>query len=180
MHFRLLMILAALIYAGPTLAEDCNFNWMLASEDGSKPSKEQYAEKDRREKECTSRVADEKKQAQNAPTRLKKEFKVDAAKMTDKEATARLNEEVKKQADARKADEARRQEAHQNKQMQHADELMKKQSDMLKGMGVNMESASDESDAQADAAELQAIRKWSIAAWRQSARGRRAMRSFHV
>lgn len=74
-------------------AEECNYTWILISEDGSKPSPAQYAEKDRREAECRQRVADEKQQVGNARKRLDSEFGVDAADMTDGEAIARLQEE---------------------------------------------------------------------------------------
>ena len=161
MRLKLLILLTVLMYTGPAFAMDeCNFNWMLANEDGSKVTKAQIAEKEEREKACRKRVAEEKKQANNARTRLKKEFKVDGSKMTDKEAIARLDEEVMRSAAARKEAEERRREAQHDKQVQHADELMKKQSDMLKGMGVNMGGGFGEgSDDEADAAELHAYQK---------------------
>lgn len=156
MRMTNLVLLTTLMFAGRVFAEDCNFNWVLFNEDGSKPTKAQHAEKKQKETECKQRVADEKQQARNARDRLKKEFKVDASKMTNNEAIVRLNEEVQKRADARKAEEERQNEARDNARMKQADELMEKQNRMLKGAGYNIEGLMGESDEQADAAELQA------------------------
>ncbi|TVO78443.1 hypothetical protein [Sedimenticola selenatireducens] len=141
-----------------SFAEECNYNWILANTDGSKATKEQYIEKDRREAECKKRVTDQAKKVSNARQRLKNEFKIDPSGMTDDEAIARLSEEQNNRRQAKEEAEARRQEAADEKRMSQIDQMMDKQNQMLKGLGVTLGSmgaggASNDSDI--DPAELQ-------------------------
>lgn len=160
--FARVSIILVLSFGGissPAFAADpeCNYNWMLANDDGSKATAAQYAEKDRREAECRRNLADQKQRAANARARLKGEFKVDAGTMSDSEAIARLQEEVDRRAEAQNDASERRAEAAEQKRMEQASSMLDKQDRMLKGQGVNMKtSAADELDEdEIDPTELQ-------------------------
>lgn len=125
---------------------DCNYAWMLASEDGSKPSQEMIDAKNQREADCRQRKTDSKKEADNARVRLGNEFDVDAGDMTDQEAVRRLAEEVdqkrrddEEEADLR-ADQADRARASDINQM------MDRQDKMLQGLGVSMNTGDNDDD----------------------------------
>ncbi len=166
--FRALALVAAVLVMPVAAAQeqksvnerDCDYSYMLVNEDGSKTRAEQYAKKDQHEAECRRDNADHKQRAANARVRLTGEFKVDSGGMSDKEAIARLNEEIGKKAEADKnARELRAQQAEQQR-MNQASAMLDKQDQMLKGLGVNLRTsrAEDEegpSDAEYDATELQ-------------------------
>lgn len=147
-----------------SLAEECNYNWILANTDGSKPTKEQYDEKQSREQQCAKRIADEKHRAANARTRLKKEFEVDDSGLSDAEAVVRLEEEIDNRRREQEEAENRRQEAAEQKRMGDIQQLMDKQDKMLQGLGVNMggpaaASGGDSNESDIDPIELQMYQK---------------------
>lgn len=124
--------------------ENCNHQWMLITEDGSKPTQDMINQKNEREAACRKRNADAKKEAANARERLQKDFRVDAGNMTDHEAIQRLAEEVDNRRRANEEASARREEAAQAEQANRFGKLMDKQNKMLKGIGVDMGDDDDE------------------------------------
>lgn len=154
---------AVWMLTGTSLAhaeENCNYQWMLIAEDGSRPTQDMIDQKNEREAACKKRNADAKKEAANARKRLQNDFKFDAGDMTDQEAIQRLTEEVENRRRDNEAANTRREEAFEAEQASRAAKLMDRQNRMLKGMGVNMgddedeESDSDSADG-IDPVELQ-------------------------
>lgn len=161
------VLIAAALFASfhvqvTVASEDCNYNWILANTDGSKATPDQYAEKERREKECKRNQAETKQRGAAARKRLKGEFGIDASGLSDSEAIVQLNAEVnQKKNDASAAAEAKANAAEKRRQDQN-DALLKKQDEMLKEMGVKPNAlaagVADDSD-EPDPAELQQYQK---------------------
>lgn len=158
-------ILFAVFFAvGPVAGaadDECNFNFMLGGEDGSKPTEAQKAAKAQREAECRRQVAERRQQAAQARTRLKAEFGVDASKFSDQMAIGRLEEEIGKRDEKRQEDKERQARAADQQRMNQAAALMKQQDQMLKSQGVKVGSGAgaDAGDDEYDAVELQSYQK---------------------
>lgn len=148
----------AMLGTSPTHADevDCNFTYLLYAEDGSGASQEMVEAKEQREAECRQRKIEDAKEAKHARKRLEKEFGVAAADMTDREAIARLAEEVnRREREEKEAADLRAERAEQAR-MNKADKLMSRQNSMLKSLGVDMASDDeDEDDYGVDPVELQ-------------------------
>ena len=140
---------------------DCNYAYMLMNEDGSKPTAEQHVLKEQREAECRRNRADRQKRAVSARARLKSEFQVDGSSMSDREAIARLDQEIAKKAEAEREASERRAEAAEQERMKQVSAALKQQDQKLKGLGYKLRTApaSDDDegsdDEELDAAELQ-------------------------
>jgi hypothetical protein len=141
-------------FATPALAEECDFTWILINTDGSKPSAEQHAEKDRKERECKKRLADEKRDGAAARARLGSEFEIDSGKLTDGQAIARLAQELDARKRAEEDARARREALAQSQQADQVQEMIDRQGQMLRGVGVNLDD-DDEDDGGVDPIELQ-------------------------
>ncbi len=130
-------VLIAMLFGsdGARAAEpSCNYEWVLINTDGSKPTADQYAEKSRREAECRKNQVDQKQ----------------------REAEARLQKEIGERDDARRAEAEKREEAAEKAREREIDAAMKKQDEMLKGMGVTLPSGVDLGDDDGDDGDGQA------------------------
>jgi len=124
--------------------ENCDHRDILINTDGSKPTKEQYAEKARRDKQCLEDKARIHKQAITARVTLKKKFNIDASNMNDWDTVYRLNqEEETARINAAEAKEQRRLEDMEKRENQ-IQSIMKQQQSMMKAMGVDVPSDNDE------------------------------------
>lgn len=143
-------------------SEDCNYTWVLWNEDGSPTTPEQHTEKERREAECKRNKVETQRQAADARKRLQSEFGIDASGLPDNEAIGQLQSEIDKKKSAEKDAASAKALAAEKQRQTSIDAAMKKQDDMLKGMGVNMgvmeADASDDSDPPS-AVELQMYQK---------------------
>ena len=137
-------------FSNSAIAAECDYSWVLASTDGCKPSAEPYAEKERRERECIKRLADQKAGGASARTRLKAEFKVDASKLRDSQAIARLEQETNALRQAEEEAQARRASIAEAQQATREGRLMDEQSQMLKRLGVTLEEADENEEGEED------------------------------
>jgi len=137
-------------------AQECDYTWVLVNTDGSKPTADQHAEKQRLEQECKKRVADEKAGGAAARARLASEFDIDASKLSDAQAIARLQQEVDARQQAQEQAEARRAAIAEAQQASQQGKLMDSQAEMLKNLGVSLDDGDDQDadDGGVDPAEL--------------------------
>lgn len=136
-------------------AAECDFTWILINTDGSKATPDQHAEKARREQECKQRLADERRDGPLARARLSSEFKIDAAKLSDREAIGRLQQLLDERKRAEDDAQAREEAIGQAQRASQEGKLMDEQREMLNGLGVKLDEDDAQDDAAIDPSELQ-------------------------